>query len=162
MQTPQTGLRSNKISELLGNNRRKSFTSAEISALAKEQDLTAANKFRRVSLRSGLSAGEVSAYYRGVIEAFLLTLGNEIKFDQDRVYGYSADGIYAAGDFTIDLTGADTSKTVLVYHEDYVKPTFDAGATTVNESGDYVEGVLNIIRLDYDGSEINIAYHAQV
>lgn len=63
MSSLQTGFRSNKISELLGNSKRRSFTSAEISALALGQDLTSNNKFRKSSKRTGLSAGEVSDYY---------------------------------------------------------------------------------------------------
>lgn len=91
---------------------------------------------------------------------FLTSIGT-ITFDEHRVYGYSpVNHIYAAGDIVIDLTGASTSKKVEVYHRDDKQPSY-SGAT-VTESGDYVEGVLNIIRLDYNGVTVTAAYHNQV
>jgi hypothetical protein len=89
---------------------------------------------------------------------FTITYGDIIKFDHNRIYGYN---FYVAGNFTIDLSGANTSAEVILYHRDGYEPIFNTGLTVI-KTGDYVPGVLNIIKLTYNGSQIIEAIHAQI
>jgi len=97
----------------------------------------------------------------GGIKNFIVSYGSTLFFDEDRVYGYDFN---LSGNFQVDLTGADITKTVLIYYKSDIAPviTIIGGGTVNPATGDFVENVTNIITVTYNGSSVSYSFNAQV
>lgn len=93
---------------------------------------------------------------------FIIAVG-DVFLDNNYVYGYEPQQ-YVGGDVTIDITGALTTSVSLIYFLDVTQPSFTVvgGVADVVENGDFVEGVLNIIRISYDGTDVIVSYNAEL
>lgn len=96
------------------------------------------------------------------IREFIVSIG-DILLDENRVYGYTPQQ-YVGGDLIVDITGYDSTKVALVYFLDVVEPTINVtgGSPTVTTNGDFVEGVLNIIRISYNGTVLTVSFNNQL
>lgn len=97
----------------------------------------------------------------GAAILYTISYGSTLFFDEDRVYGYEFN---LSGNLQIDLTGADTDNTVLVYYKSDIAPVLSiiGGGTVNSPTGDFVENVTNIITVTYNGSSVNYSFNAQI
>lgn len=97
----------------------------------------------------------------GQLINYIISYGSTLFFDENRVYGYEFN---LSGNFQIDLTGADQNNTVLIYYNSDLAPviTIIGGGTVNPPTGDFVENVVNIITVTYDGSSISYSFNAQI